>query len=373
MNNKTNSQASSILNRFKKISCVQESSIFSESDVYNTIVSTETPIYNLNLALSGKMYGEGSGLLRGSIVFAGPSKTFKTLCALLCLKAFLDSDETAVGLIYDSEFSITNEYLSSFGLDTKRIFITPVTDLEKLKNDLINQIDSIEKNEKVMILIDSVGNLASIKEIQNSKDEKSEQVDLTRAKSLKGLYRMVVPRLNLKNITMISVQHTYNTLDIYSKPVVGGGTGSVYASNTVILFTRRKNPNKEEEGIEFVMTIDKSRHILEGTKLPLTIPKSSIIKKYSGLFDLAVEYNFITQSGAWYEINCLAEYQGKKIRKKEVENSKEFWDKIFTETNFKETVENAVNVSQDQSSLFDDINEEAQELTNSTNTENNED
>ena len=82
-----NSKAYDILKRMKKTSSVEESSVFSDSDLYMIKESIPTPIPVINLALSGKFF-EG-GITRGLTVFAGLSKTFKTNICLLCLKAYI--------------------------------------------------------------------------------------------------------------------------------------------------------------------------------------------------------------------------------------------------------------------------------------------
>jgi hypothetical protein len=345
--------ANSLLKKLKKTSSIEESCVFSESDLYLAKDDIATPIPIINLALSGKFFG--GGVSRGSTVISGESRTFKTVISLLCLKAYLDKYEDAVGMIYDSEFSMTPEYLKTFDIDIDRVFISPITDLDVLKNDIINQIDSIERNEKVFILIDSIGNLASLKEISDAQDGKS-TVDMTRAKVIKSFFRMIIPRVNLKEIPLFTVNHVYMTQELYSKAIISGGTGVMLGANSAIIMSRRKSQNKEEEGYEFVMTIEKSRFIKEKLKFVLTVPKSGSIKKWSGMFDLASDYKYITSTTqGWYE--CPALDGIGKVRKKDLEYNDEFWNRIFTETNFAEVVEKDICVSQDQSQLFDSIDD----------------
>jgi hypothetical protein len=47
--------------------------------------------------------------------------------------------------------------------------------------------------------------------------------DMTRAKQIKSLFRMVTPHLTMKDIPMIVVNHTYKTMEMFAKDVVGGG------------------------------------------------------------------------------------------------------------------------------------------------------
>ena len=344
----SNSKAADILKRFKKTSSVEEASIFSESELYTTKESIPTPIPILNLALSGKFFD--GGITKGCTVIAGASRSFKTNISLLCLKAYLEKYEDAVGLLYDSEFSFTPEYLGSFGIDTSRVFITPITDLDKLKNDIVNQIDEVQQGEHVFILIDSVGNLASLKEISDAQDGKS-TMDMTRAKMLKSFFRMVTPRVNLKNIPFFTVNHVYETQELYSKTIISGGTGIMLSANTALIISRRKNQNKEEEGFEFVIKIEKSRFIREGHRFPLVIPAGGQIKKWSGLFDLALETGYIVKEGMKYAVPELTTFE--KAWKKDIEDSDEFWNMMFEKTTFKSSIENAVKVTVDQSTIFD--------------------
>jgi len=351
-------KAKSILARFKKTTSIEQSSVFSESELHVTKETCPTPIPIINLALSGRFFS--GGISRGSTVIAGASRSFKTNIGLLCLKAYLDKYEDGIGLLYDSEFSFTPEYLSSFGIDQERVFISPITDLDVLKNDIINQVDSIEKDEHVFILIDSIGNLASLKELSDAHDGKSTQ-DMTRAKAVKSLFRMITPRVNLKNIPLFTINHTYETMEMYSKTVISGGTGILLSANTAIIMSRRKNQNKEEAGFEFVMKAEKSRFIREGIKFPLTIPEGGQIKKYSGLFDLALETGFIMKDGMKYIAPELPDYP--KSYKKEIENNESFWNRMFKETTMIETIENALRVSVDQTDLFKPSQSEMEEAS----------
>lgn len=94
--------------------------------------------------------------------------------------------------------------------------------IEEFKIDCIKQLEAIEDGDKVLILIDSVGNLASKKEIEDALNEKS-VADMTRAKQLKSCFRMFTPYLTLKKVPMIAINHTYQTQETYSKTIVSGG------------------------------------------------------------------------------------------------------------------------------------------------------
>jgi hypothetical protein len=87
--------------------------------------------------------------------------------------AYLKKNPEAVLLFYDSEFGSPVEYFESVGIDPSRVLHTPVKNLEELKFDMMKQLDAVEKGDKLFILIDSIGNLASVKEAEDALDGKS--------------------------------------------------------------------------------------------------------------------------------------------------------------------------------------------------------
>lgn len=195
----------SLTERLLKRSTIKATSTFNTSKLFEGTEVVSTPVPILNIALGGSIdggYGSGLGLL------VGPSKHFKTSFALLMVSAYLNKYPDAVCLFYDSEFGAPQSYFESFGIDTTRVIHTPINNVEELKFDIIQQLEEIEKKDKVIIMVDSIGNLASKKEVQDAKDEKS-VADMTRAKTLKSLFRMVTPYLTTKDIPMIAVNHSY--------------------------------------------------------------------------------------------------------------------------------------------------------------------
>lgn len=209
----------SLLDKIKKNSTIKESSILSKSKFFNDkdMITTDVPM--VNVAVSGRLDG---GFTPGLTMFAGPSKHFKTAFSLLMAKSYMDKYPEAVMLFYDSEFGTPKQYFESFQIDMQRVIHSPLTDIEQLKFDIMNQLKDVERGDKLIIVLDSIGNLASKKEVDDAIDGKS-VADMSRAKQVKSLFRMVTPHLNLKDIPMIVVNHTYKTMELYSKDVVGGG------------------------------------------------------------------------------------------------------------------------------------------------------
>jgi RecA/RadA recombinase len=209
----------SLIEKLKKNSTIKDTAILNNSKFFGTKDLIQTAVPALNVALSGRLDG---GLTPGLTVFAGPSKHFKTAFSLLLAKSYLDKYDDAVVLFYDSEFGTPQAYFDTFNIDTSRVVHTPITDIEQLKHDVMQQMNGFERGDHVIVVVDSVGNLASKKEVDDALDGKS-VADMTRAKQMKSLFRMVTPHLTIKDIPMVVVNHTYQEIGMFPKAVVSGG------------------------------------------------------------------------------------------------------------------------------------------------------
>ena len=258
----------SLLDKIKKNSTVKDTAVLAQSKFFTKKDMIPTAIPAVNIALSGRLDG---GLTPGLTMWAGPSKHFKTAFSLLMAKSYLDKYDDSVLLFYDSEFGTPQSYFDSFGIDTERVVHTPITDVEQLKFDIMQQMNNIERGEHVIIVIDSIGNLASKKEVEDAMEGKS-VADMSRAKQMKSLFRMVTPHLSLKDIPLVVVNHTYKEIGLYPKDIVGGGTGSYYsADNIFILGRQQEKDGTEVVGYNFIINVEKSRYVKEKSKIPVSV------------------------------------------------------------------------------------------------------
>ena len=327
----------SVMDKLKKNSKLKHTAVLSKSKFFTEKDMISTPSPMLNVALSGSLDG---GLTPGLTVLAGPSKHFKTSFALKIAASYLQKYEDSILLFYDSEFGSPQEYFQTFGIDTDRVLHTPITNVEELKFDLINQLEQLERTDKVIIIIDSIGNVASKKELEDTLNEKS-VADMSRAKALKGLFRMATPYLTMKDIPMIAINHTYKEMGLFPKDIVSGGTGIYYSADNIWIIGRRQNKvGTEITGYDFVINMEKSRYVREKSKIPITVSWEGGIDDYSGLLDVALAGQFVVKpKPAWFaKVNReTGEIDGKNFRQKEL--TKEFWDDIIHTEEFKSFVE----------------------------------
>jgi hypothetical protein len=211
----------------------------------------------------------------------------------------------------------------------------------------MQQLSEVERGDHLIIVIDSIGNLASKKEVEDAMEGKSVG-DMTRAKQLKSLFRMVTPHLNLKDIPLVVVNHTYMEIGMFPKAIVGGGTGAMYsADNVYILGRQQEKEGTEIVGYNFIINVEKSRYVKEKSKIPVSVSFDGGISRWSGLLDMALESGHVVKpSNGWYSKvdKETGEIEDKKWRIKDTD-SKEFWMPVLMQKSFIEFVKNRYQVA----------------------------
>lgn len=348
---------SSLMERMMKVGSIKEASVLSESTFFNNrdVIPTELPI--LNIAFSGSVDG---GLISGLTTIAGESKSFKTMLSLYCMKAYLNKHSDGIAILYDSEFGITEEYLKSFDIDTSRVYHIPLTDVEELKFDMVSRLEEITKKDNVFFMIDSIGNLASKKEVEDAQNAKS-VADMSRAKGIKSLWRIVTPHLTKKDIPCVTINHIYKTQELYAKNVVSGGTGNIYSSNQIFIITKAQEKDGNDlKGWKFTINIEKSRFVREKSKMSFVVTYEGGIQKWDAIFDMALDSGFIIKPKVgWYQTVDpeTGEISEKNYRKDDVLGMDTYFESLIKNEEFKKYIEKSFKLSMDTFSHAPDEND----------------
>jgi RecA/RadA recombinase len=347
---------SALLEKLKKNSTIKETNILADSVLFSKKDMIPTKIPAINVALSGRLDG---GMTPGLTVWAGPSKHFKTAFTLLMAKSYMDKYPDAALLFYDSEFGTPQSYFDSFGIDTSRVMHTPITDIEQIKFDVMQQMNELKRGDKVIIVVDSIGNLASKKEVEDALDGKSVG-DMTRAKQLKSFFRMVTPHLTLKDIPMIVVNHIYMEQGMFPKAIVSGGTGIYYSAQNIYIVGRQQDKDGTDlVGYNFIINVEKSRYVREKSKIPVTVSFDGGISTWSGLLDMATESGHVVKpSNGWYSrVNTTTgEVEEKKFRIKDTD-TKEFWLPVLADATFQEWIKQNYQIANGSIMSDDEVSE----------------
>ena len=335
------------MDKLKKNSKIKTTAILSESKFFTEQAMVPTDVPMVNVALSGSIDG---GITPGLTVLAGPSKHFKTSFALLMAGAYMKAKKDAIMLFYDSEFGSPQSYFEQFGIDTARVLHTPIANVEELKFDLVGQLEGLDRKDDVIIVFDSIGNLASKKELDDAINEKS-VADMSRAKALKGLFRMCTPYLTMKNIPMLAVNHTYKEIGLFPKDIVGGGTGIYYSADNIWILGRQQDKQGTEiKGYRFIINVEKSRYVKEKSKIPITVSWEGGVQRFSGLLDVAIVGGYVAKpSNGWY---CrvdrdTGEMVDPKVREKDT-LQEEFWKPVFAGTDFADFLKSQYSIGKAQ-------------------------
>jgi RecA/RadA recombinase len=293
----------------------------------------------LNVALSGKLDG---GLALGTTVFAGESRTAKSLLGLVVCKAYLDRFKDSVLVYLDSEGGTNLNYFSMLGIDTNRVIHMPLTDIEQLKFETVNIVEKLEPEDHAVFFLDSLGNIPSVKELEDAIDNKS-VADMSRAKAIKSLFRILTPQLLKKNIPLVAVNHTYSSQGMFATDIMSGGQGVLLSANTVFFMSKSKEKSGTDlTGFNFRLKTYKSRCIREGSVFSINIDFERGIDKCSDLFEAALDGGFITQkSKQFYSKNEKygdpASYRKKDFQFKET--SDKIWKDILDDQEFRDFYE----------------------------------
>ena len=130
--------------------------------------------------------------------------------------------------------------------------------------------------------------------------------------------------------------------------VITHNTGSYYsADNIYIIGRQQEKEGKEVVGYNFVINVEKSRHVKEKAKIPVTVTHEGGISRWSGLLDIAMGGGFVVKpSNGWYSRVDLetGAPEDKKFRAKETDSS-QFWLPVLKSQKFQDYVRDTYQVA----------------------------
>ena len=261
-----------------------------------------TGSYILNAQLSGSIYG---GIPNNRVTaIAGEQATGKTFYAIGIASTFLNDHPDGAVFYFDSEAAATPDLFRDRGLDPNRVWHFPIDTIEEFRTQMIRILDNLlktpEKDRKpLLVILDSLGMLASQKELQDAMDDKQVR-DMTKSQTIKSVFRIITSKLGKLKIPMIVTNHTYKTMNPYGDPTdMGGGSGLKYAASTIITLTK----SKEKDGTDVIGNIIKvktykSRLTKENTQIATRLFFDSRgLDQYYGLLELGEKHGIFIRKG----------------------------------------------------------------------------
>jgi RecA/RadA recombinase len=262
----------------KKKSGTNEPGSFSKlNDFLNTIAPTgeildRNPIakidewiptgsYIMNAALSGSLFG---GLPnRRSLVLAGEEGTGKTYIAMSICRNAQKMGYTPI--YFDSEGSIDVDFAARLGVDVSNIRLQPVNTVEQFSHiaaQIVKQFEEAKKKKqappKVLIVLDSLGNLTSEKEKEDTVKGDNKR-DMTKQQAIRKLFRVNGLEFAIHGIPFIVNNHVYDSMSMFTSKEISGGGGLKYNASIIFQLGKGKLDDAEAEKKVAQMNIEVKR------------------------------------------------------------------------------------------------------------------
>lgn len=231
----------------------------------------------------------------------------------------------------DTEGDLDVNDFEKDGIDISKVLpVEEIEDASKLRNKLVNIINYLPPNPKLMIVIDSLGNSASLKETEDALSGE-DKADMTRAKILKSMFRIITRKAFKKRIPIIVVNHQYDSQGGYIQTKqIGGGSGSLYNSS-IILELNKKQLKDEKSGEHIGITVrvksKKNRFAKILKEIEFELPFAIGIERYSKFDDLCIDYGICKKVSGGSNGSCLQFGEDDKVPIKDLNN--EIWKELI--------------------------------------------
>jgi len=216
-------------------------SIITENEFSKIGEWISTGNYLLNAQISGSLF-KGVPSNR-AVLFAGESGTGKTF---LTLNVVREAQKMGYYVIYgDSETAIDEDLMVKFGIDPNRVRYQPLKTVLGVRHFVSNLCKTLREQRekqmelpKLMFVIDSLGNLATEKELADAQSG-SDKRDMTKQQNLRSMFRVITTDLAEFKIPLIMTNHTYASIGGYiPMQIVSGGSGAIYNASIILMLSK---------------------------------------------------------------------------------------------------------------------------------------
>jgi recombination protein RecA len=343
--NEESNSSGSIEDAFAVLDNLNSSSSFLDSNSLSTVTEwIDTGSYALNAIVSGSLYG---GVPMGRLTaFIGAESCGKTLMAN---KIMANAQKKGMYVAYfDTEGALDQATATRLGCDPSKVKHVPSEITEQCRNEIVQFLNTIIENNlqgKVLIVIDSLGNLITAQE-KKKIEEGSDTVDMgNRARQLKSLMRAVTHAAAKANCPVIFTNHVYEDPSQLHPSAIkkqAGGSGPLYMSSVIVQMAKKteraedsKNKDANSEttliskginGVTLRALTTKNRFVTPFLEIEMYLNFRTGLNKFSGLLEMAEGYGVIERRGHQFA------FQGELLGYyKDWKEDEEVWNKILPE------------------------------------------
>lgn len=338
-----NEEVGDIKDAFKILDDLNPEAAYLNENTLSTVKEwIDTGSMALNAIISGSING---GIPMGRITgLVGPQACGKTLIAN---KVMANAQKKGMHVVYfDTENALDPETAANLGCDTSKIKHCPIEIIEDCRNQIVKFLKNVVDNKlqgKVMIVIDSLGNLISAREAKIIEDGKDSADMGARAVALKSMLRAITHAAAKANAPVLFTNHVYdNPAALYPTLIKSqsGGSGPLYMSSVLVQMSTKqervgksdnKNSNdevtplsKDVNGLTMRALTTKNRFVPPFLECEMYLNFRSGLNKYSGLLEMAEGYGVLEKQGHRHALNgdVLGFY-------KDWRNDNSVWEKIL--------------------------------------------
>jgi len=269
-----------------------------------------------------KILGGGIALGRVSEIYGveGAGKT--SLC--LQLVAQCQSSGGVVAYV-DTENAVDLNYAKTLGVDVKHLIFSQPSSAEQAL-DIVEAL--VKSNEVKLVISDSVAALAPQAELDGEMGDAT--IGLT-ARLMGKALRKITAAVNQANCAVVFINQLRSNIGGYGNPdTTTGGRALKYAASQRI---EMRKTTAIKEGANVVGNMVKIKIVKNKICPPMQVVELPLIfgKGFSPedeVIDLAIEFEFIQKSGAWFTTHTGERLQGKSNVKSYYEQHPELTEEL---------------------------------------------
>lgn len=169
---------------------------------------------------------------RKIVMIAGDSDSGKTSCSIEAIKAAQDQGVTP--LYIETEGKTTKRDFQNWGVDTKKLFMLQESIAENIYDDVYNWLQqriSENSEEKFLVVIDSIGNVLSKRDMERSLADSEQKPGGKGKTNREGLNKLIALRTTC-NLALLIINYTYDNIGSPGKTNAGGKAVNFFSSLT---------------------------------------------------------------------------------------------------------------------------------------------